>query len=75
LILQEEHRQKASENKVMRRIFGTKRDEVMGGWRKRHNEELRDLYSSPSIIRIMKSMGMRWEVHVALVGEKRTAYR
>jgi hypothetical protein len=62
------------ENKVLRRIFGPKRDEVTGGWRKLHNEELRDLYSSPSIIRIIKSM-RRWAGHVARMGEKRNAYR
>jgi hypothetical protein len=49
-----------SENKVLRRIFGTKRERVMGGWRKLHNEELHNLYSSPSIIRIIKSRRMRW---------------
>jgi hypothetical protein len=48
------------ENRVLRRIFGPRRDEVTGGWRKLHNEELRDLYSSPSIIRIIKSGKMRW---------------
>jgi hypothetical protein len=63
------------ENKVLRRIFGPKRDEVKGEWRKMHNEELRDLYSSPSIIRIMKSRRMRWAGHVARIGEKRNAYR
>jgi hypothetical protein len=50
---------------ALRRLFGPKRDEGMGGWRKLHNEELRDLYSSPSIIRIMKSRRMRWAGHVA----------
>jgi hypothetical protein len=60
---------------VLRRIFGPKRDEVTGGWRKLHNEELRDLYSSPSIIRIMKSRRMRWAGHVVRMGEKRNAYR
>jgi hypothetical protein len=50
---------------VLRRIFGPKRDEVTGEWRKLHNEELRDLYSSPSIIRIIKSRRMRWAGHVA----------
>jgi hypothetical protein len=54
LILREEHRLRVFENKVLRRIFGPKRDEVTGGWRKLCNEELRDLYSSPSIIRIME---------------------
>jgi hypothetical protein len=63
------------ENNVLRRIFGPKRDEVTGGWRKLHNEELRDLYSSPSIIRMMKSRRMWWAGHVALMGEKRSAYR
>jgi hypothetical protein len=60
---------------VLRRIFGPKRDEVTGGWRKLHNEELRDLYSSPCIIRIMKARRMRWAGHVARMGEKRIAYR
>jgi hypothetical protein len=53
------------ENKVLRRIFLLKRDEVTGGWRKLHNEELCDLYSSPSTIRIIKSRRMRWAGHVA----------
>jgi hypothetical protein len=60
---------------VLRRIFGPKRDEVTGGWRKLHNEELRDLYSSPSIIRIIKSRSMRWAGHVARMRKKRNAYR
>jgi hypothetical protein len=62
-------------NKVLRRIFGPKRDEVTGESRKLHNEELHDLYSSPSIIRMMKSRRMRWAGHVARMGEKRNAYR
>jgi hypothetical protein len=57
------------------RIFGPKRDEVTGEWRKLHNEELRDLYSSPSVIRIIKSRRMRWVGHVARIGEERNAYR
>jgi hypothetical protein len=63
------------ENRVLRRIFGQKRDEVTGEWRKLHNEELRDLYSSPSIIRIIKSRKVRWAGHVTGMGEKRNAYR
>jgi hypothetical protein len=63
------------ENRVLRRIFGPKRDEVKGELRKLHNEELRDLYSSPSIVRIIKSRRMRWADHVARMGEERNAYR
>jgi hypothetical protein len=63
------------ENRVLRRIFGPKRNEVMAGWRKVHNEELHDLYSSPSIIRIIKSRRMRWEGHVARMREKGNVYR
>jgi hypothetical protein len=63
------------ENRVLRRIFGPKRDEVKGGWRKLHNEELHNLYSSPSIIRIIKSRRMRWPGHMARMGEKRNTCR
>jgi hypothetical protein len=63
------------ENRVLRRIFGPKRDEVTGGWRKLHNEELQNLYSSPSIIRMIKPMRMRWAGHVARMGEKLNAHR
>jgi hypothetical protein len=63
------------ENRVLRRIFGPKRDEVTGGWRKLHNEELHNMYSSPSIIRMIKSRRMRWTGHVALVKKKQNAYR
>jgi hypothetical protein len=63
------------ENRVQRRIFGPKRDEVTGEWRKMHSKELHDLYSSPSIIRIIKSRRMRWAGHVARMGEKRNAHR
>jgi hypothetical protein len=63
------------ENRVLRRIFGPKRGEVTGVWRKLHNEELRDLYSSPSIIRMIKSRRIRWSRCVARMGEKRNAYR
>jgi hypothetical protein len=75
LTLREEHRLRVFENKVLRRIFGPKRDEVTGESRKLHNEELRDLYSSPSIIRIIKSKRMRWAGHVAGMGEKSNEYR
>jgi hypothetical protein len=62
-------------NRVLRRIFGPKRDEVTGERRKLHNEELHDLYSSSSIIRVIKARMMRWAGHVARMGEKRIAYR
>jgi hypothetical protein len=73
LALREELR--VFENRVLRRIFGPKRNEVTGEWRKLHNEELHDLHSSPSIIRIMKSRRMRWAGHVARMGERRNACR
>jgi hypothetical protein len=63
------------ENRVLRRILGPKRDEVIGGWRELHNEELHNSYSSPSIIRMIKSRRMRWAGHVARMGEKRNVYR
>jgi hypothetical protein len=75
LTLREEHRLRVFENRVLRRIFGPKRGEVTGEWRKLHNEKLRDLHSSPSVIRIIMSMRMRWAGHVARMGEKRNAYR
>jgi hypothetical protein len=75
LTLREEHRLRVFVKRVLRRIFGPKRDEVTGEWRKLHNEELRDLYSWPSIIRIVKSRRMRWAGHVERMGEKRNAYR
>jgi hypothetical protein len=62
------------ENKVLRRIFGPKRYRVTGEWRNLHNEELHNLYSSPTIIRIIKSRRMRWTGHVARMGEKRNVY-
>jgi hypothetical protein len=65
LTLREEHRLRVSENRVLRRIFGSKRDKVTGEWRKLHNEELHNLYSSPDIIRQVKSRRMRWAGHVA----------
>jgi len=63
------------ENRVLRRIFGPKRDEVTGYWRKLHNEELNDLYCSPNTVRVIKSRRMRWVGHVACMGERRGVYR
>jgi hypothetical protein len=63
------------ENRVLRGIFGPKGDEVIGGWRKLHDEELHNLYCSPSIIRMIKSTRMGWARHAALMGEKWNAYR
>jgi hypothetical protein len=63
------------ENRVLRRIFEPKRDEVTGEWRRLHNEELNDLYSSPNIIRVIKSRTKRWAGHVARMEEGRGAYR
>jgi hypothetical protein len=70
LTLREECRLRVFENRVLRRIFGPKRDEVTGEWRKSHNEELNILYSSPNIIRQIKSRRMRWAGHVARMGEE-----
>jgi hypothetical protein len=67
----EEHKLRVFENRVLRRIFGPKRDEVTGGWRKPHNEELHGLHSSPSIVRVIKARRMRWAGHVARMGEVR----
>jgi hypothetical protein len=75
LTLREEHRLRVFENSVLRRIFGPKRDEVTGEWRRLHNEELNDLYSSPNIIRAIKSRLMRWAGQVARMEEGRVAYR
>ena len=63
------------ENRTLRRIFGPKRDEVIGEWRKLRNEELNDLHCSPNIIRVIKSRRMRWAGHMALMGEGRGMYR
>ncbi|KAJ4441365.1 hypothetical protein ANN_11220 [Periplaneta americana] len=73
LTLREEQRLKVFENKVLRKIFGAKRDEVTGEWRKLHNAELRALYSSPDIIRNIKSRRLRWAGHVARMGESKNA--
>jgi hypothetical protein len=62
-------------NMMMRRIFGPKRDEVTGEWRRLHNKDLNDLYSSSNIIWVIKSRRMRWVEHVARMGEERSAYR
>jgi hypothetical protein len=75
LTVREEHKLRVFENRVLTRIFGPKRDGVTGGWRKLYNEQLHNLYSSPSIIRIIKSRRMRWAGYVARMGEKRNVYR
>ena len=71
----EERKLRVLENMVLRRIFGPRREEVMGEWRRLHNEELNDLYSSPNIVRVIKSRRMRWAGHVAHMGEERAWYR
>jgi hypothetical protein len=75
LTLREEHRLNVFENRVLRRIFGPKRDEVTGQWRKLHSGELHNLYSSPNISRQIKSRRMRWAGHVACMGGGRNVYR
>ena len=75
LALREERRLRVFENRVLREIFGSKRDEVTGEWRKLHNEELNDLYASPNIVRVIKSRRMRWAGHVGRMGERRGVYR
>jgi hypothetical protein len=74
LTLREEHRLRVFKNRVLRRIFGPKRKED-GSWRKLHNDELHNLYSSPCIVRVIKSRRMRWAGHVARMGEGRGVYR
>jgi len=69
--LREERRLRVFENRVLRRIFGPKRNEVTGEWRKLHNEELNDLFSSPNIVQVIKSSIMRWAGHVLRMGERR----
>jgi hypothetical protein len=75
LTVREEHKLRVYENRVLRRIFEPKRGGVTGGWRKLNNEELHNLYSSPSIIRIIKLRRMRWAGHLARMGEMRNVYR
>ena len=71
LILKEERRLRVFENRVLRRIFGPRRDEIKGEWRKLHSEELNDMYFSTKIVRVIKSRRMRWAGHVARMGNKR----
>jgi len=73
--LREERKLRVFENMVSRRIFGPRRDEVTGKWRRLHNEELNDLYSSPNIVRVIKSRIMRWAGHVSRMGGERGMYR
>jgi len=70
----EERKLRVFENMVLRRIFGPRRDEVTVEWRRLHNEEINDLYSSPNIVRVIKSRRMRWVGHVARIGEERGVY-
>jgi hypothetical protein len=73
--LREKCRLRVFENRVLRRVFGPKRGEVTGEWRRLHNDELYAVYSSPNIIRVIKSRRLRWAGHVARMGERRDAYR
>ena len=75
LTAREERKLMVFENMVLRRIFGPRRDEVTGEWRRLHNEELNSLYSSPNIVRVIKSRRMRWAGHVARMGEERGVYK
>jgi len=75
LTLREKRKLRVFENMALRRIFGSRRDEVAGEWRRLHNEELNDLYSSLNIVRVIKSRRMRWAGHVARMGEERGVYR
>jgi len=75
LTLREERRLRVFENRVLRRVFGPKMDEVTGEWRKLHNEELSDLSSLPNIVRVVKPRIMRWTGHVARMGQGRGVYR
>ena len=75
LTLREERRLRVFENRVLRRIFGPKRDEVTEEWSNLHNKELNDVYSSPKMFRVIKSIRMRWVGHVVRMGERRGLYR
>ena len=75
MTLREERKLRVFENMVSRRIFGPRRDEVAGEWRRLHKEELNDLYCSPNIVRAIKWRRMRWAGHVARMGEERVVYR
>jgi hypothetical protein len=75
LVLREEHRLRVFENRVLRRMFGHKGDKVTGEWKRLHNEQLNNLYSSPNIIRVAKSRRMIWAGRVACLGRRRSAYR
>ena len=72
--LADEHKLRVFENKGLRKIYGPKRDEMTGEWRRLHNEELHGLYDSPDVVRIMKSRRLRWAGYVARMGEKRRLY-
>jgi hypothetical protein len=75
LILRDEHKRRAFASRMLRGIFGLKREELRGGWRKLHNEELHNFYSSPNIIKTIISSKMRWAQHVAGVGKKRSIFK
>ena len=75
LTAREERKQRVFENMVLRRIFGPRRDEITGEWRRLHNEEINGLYSLPNIVRVIKSRRMRWAGHVARMGDERGAYK
>jgi hypothetical protein len=73
--LREKRRLRVFENRVLRKIFGPKRDEVTGDWRKLRNEELNDLYPSTTVVQLIKSRRLRWALHVARMGHRRGPYR
>jgi hypothetical protein len=75
MTLREEHTLRVFDNRVLRRIFGPKRDEVTGEWRKLHNVEVHDMYCSPTVVRVIKSRRMRGAAHVERMGDRRGVYR